>query len=192
MLTEDEKYRINADLEAGCRMIRIPPDKASEAFEFIDRTIQANGQAWTADRWPNAEFNRRGLSRFHPLVLINGDPVIGEGTKIGIMSEIYDKGGIVEIGANVDCASFVAVNCASSHRRTVGLANPLLVDFAPIRIGDNVFIGSHSFIGMGTQIGHHSVVAAGTIIIGKTVPPYSLVWGAHPCRIRKGYYRGKT
>lgn len=139
------------------------------------------------------ELNRRleWWERFHPLVLINGEPEIGEGTKIGIFSEIFDKGGIVRIGDNVDCASFVAINCASSHRRTVGLANPLLVDFAPIEIGDHVFIGSHSFIGMGTQIGHHSVVAAGTIIRGgRSFPPYSLIFG-NPARVKKGYYYGK-
>ena len=124
--------------------------------------------------------------RFHELVLINGNPVIGDGTKIGVLSEIYDKGGIVKIGANCDIASFVAINCADSHARTLGHAET--VDCRPIEIGDNVFIGSHVFIGGGTVIGHHSVVGAGTIVIDREIPPYSLVYGPHPCKVKRGYY----
>ena len=151
----------------------MPIEKKDEAWAFVKKEME------------------KLKNRFHPLVLINGNPVIGDGTKIGIFSEVYDHGGIVEIGANCDIASFVAINCGDSHRRVVEDAQ-LGVDCRPIRIAQNVFVGSHCFIGGGTTIGHNSVIAAGTIIIGKTVPPYSLVWGAHPCRIRKGYYRGKA
>lgn len=131
------------------------------------------------------------MSRFHELVLINGTPQIGEETKIGIFSEVYDKGGIVKIGANCDIASFVAINCADSHRKTLGLSDE--VELLPIEIGDNVFIGTHSAILGGCKIGHHSVIGAGVILPKRTeVPPYSKVWrsdgGLHWLA---GYY-GKT
>jgi len=141
--------------------------------------------------WCLNEELKNGESRFHPLCLINGHPKIGQRVRLGVLSEVYDKGGIVEIGDDTDVGSFSAISCGDSHRRVV-IDPQLAVDCRPIRIEQNVFIGSHCFVGGGTTIGHHSVVAAGTIIIGKKVPSYSLVWGAHPCRIRRGYYHGKT
>ena len=128
-------------------------------------------------------------NKFHPLVFINGEPEIGEGTFIGFFSEINAKGAKVRIGKNCDIASFVSINCADSHKKTIGVSSE--IERKKIVIEDNVFIGSHSFIGGGVHIGHHSVIAAGTILInvGK-IPPYSLIIG-NPPMIRKGYYKNK-
>lgn len=140
-----------------------------------------------------AEFKRLFLAmmqnkdnRFHPLVWINGDPEVGEGTYIGGLSEINAKGARVVIGKNCDIASFVAINVADSHKRTIGIADRS--DIRDITIGDNVFIGSHSAILGGTVIGHHCVIAAGTVLRGETVAPYSLAIG-NPAVIKPGYYR---
>jgi len=112
--------------------------------------------------------------RFHELVLINGDPVIGMGTQIGIFSEIYDKGGIVRIGAYCDIASFVAINCADSHAKCMEWSDE--IELLPIEIGEHVFIGTHSAILGGCRIGHHSVIGAGVVLPKRTViEPYSLV-----------------
>jgi acetyltransferase-like isoleucine patch superfamily enzyme len=125
-------------------------------------------------------------NRFHPLVWINGDPEIGEGTYIGGLSEINAKGARVTIGRNCDIASFVAINVADSHRRTIGIAEQ--PDLRDIQIGDNVFVGSHSVILGGTTIGHNSVIGAGTVLRREAVPPYSLAIG-NPVLVKAGYYR---
>lgn len=127
--------------------------------------------------------------RFHPLVLINGDPKIGEGTRIGIFSEVYDHGGIVKIGRDCDIASLVGLNCASSHRRCLGIEKE--IDCKPISLGDNVFVGEMSVILGGAHIGHHCVVAAGTVVREGVYEPYSLIFG-NPCRVRRGYYKKKV
>lgn len=124
-------------------------------------------------------------NRFHPLVWINGNPEIGENVCIGGMSEVNAKGAKVIIGDNCDIASFVAINCADSHRRCLGLESEICR--RDIIIENNVFIGSHSVIKGGAKIGHHSVVASGTIVDGKEIPPYSLVSG-NPMIIKAGYY----
>jgi acetyltransferase-like isoleucine patch superfamily enzyme len=126
-----------------------------------------------------------GVRRFHELVLINGNPEIGEGTRIGIFSEVYDMGGIVEIGRDCDIASFVSINCACSAHRTLQRSN--VVDRKPIRIGSHVFIGSHSFIGGGSIIGDYCVVAAGTIARRVRAPDYSLIFG-NPAKVKRGHY----
>lgn len=123
---------------------------------------------------------------FHPLVWINGDPVVGEGTYIGGLSEINAKGARVTIGRHCDIASFVAINVADSHKRTVGAADRS--DLRDIIIGDNVFIGSHSVILGGAVIGNNSVIAAGTVVRAVEIPPFSLVVG-NPPLVKAGYYR---
>ncbi len=114
---------------------------------------------------------------------ISGNPVIGKNVSIGFWTEINAKGAIVIIGDNCDIASFVAINAADSHKRCLGLSDE--IEREDITLENNVFIGSHCFIGGGTYIGHHSVIAAGEIVIGKTIPPYSLVVNG---KIKEGYY----
>lgn len=127
-------------------------------------------------------------NRFHPLVWINGEPEIGENVSIGGMSEINAKGARVVIGDNCDIASFVAINCADSHKKCIGLMSE--IERKDIIIENNVFIGSHSFIKGGAHIGHHSVIAAGSVVDGVEIPPYSLV-GGNPVQIKAGYYLKK-
>jgi len=124
-------------------------------------------------------------NRFHPLVWILGEPEIGENVYIGGLSEINARGALVVIGDNCDIASFVTINCADSHRMCIGLSDH--VERRDITLEHNVFVGSHCVIKGGAHIGHHSVVAAGTVVDGVRVPPYSLVIG-NPMQVKEGYY----
>lgn len=124
-------------------------------------------------------------NRFHPMVWILGDPQIGDGVSIGGFSEVNAKGAVVRIGRGCDIASFVSINCADSHKKCIGRSRD--IERKDIIIGENVFIGSHSFVKGGANIGHHSVIAAGTVVDGVCIPPYSLVYG-NPMICRDGYY----
>jgi len=132
-------------------------------------------------------------NKFHPLVWINGDPIIGKNVYIGFFSEINAKGAKVIIGDNCDIASFVAINCADSHKKCLGIMD--CEERKDIIIENNVFIGSHCVVKGGAIIGHHSVIAAGTIVDGVRIPPYSLLIG-NPMIVKDGYYnkyfKGKT
>lgn len=124
---------------------------------------------------------------FHPLVSINGEPKIGKNVCIGFFSEVNAKGVKVRIGDNCDIASFVAINAADSHKRCLGLEKE--IERKDITLENDVFVGSHCFIGGGVYIGHHSVVGAGTIIAKPCkIPPYSLIIG-NPAQVKEGYYK---
>ena len=125
---------------------------------------------------------------YHPLVWINGRPKIGKGTYIGGFSEVNAKGATILIGKNCDIASFVTINVADTHNRCIEKTKNK--DVRNIKIGDNVFIGSHSVILGGAKIGNNSVVSAGTVVRSKNIPPYSLVFG-NPVVIKKGYYKNR-
>ena len=81
---------------------------------------------------------------FHPLVWISGEPKIGDNVSIGFLSEINAKESQITIGNNCDIASFVAINCADSHKRCIGKQDE--IERKEIIIENNVFIGSHSVI----------------------------------------------
>lgn len=125
---------------------------------------------------------------YHPFVWINGDPEIGENTYIGGMTEIYAKGARVSIGSNCDIASFVSINCSDSHKKTIGISEE--VDRADITLGNNVYVGTMSFIGGGTHIGHHSVIGAATSVPKGVYPPYTLIVG-NPATVKPRYYENK-
>ena len=76
-------------------------------------------------------------NNFHPLVHILGEPEIGKGTYIGLYSEINANKALVKIGVNCDIASFVAINCADSHKMTI--EKKTTIDRGNIIIEDNVF-----------------------------------------------------
>lgn len=123
---------------------------------------------------------------FHALVFVKGDPKLGKNVYIGLFSEINAKGAEVIIGDNCDIASFVSINVADSHKKCIGLKKE--DERKSIIIENNVFIGSHCFVKCGAYVGHHSVVAAGTIVEGIKIPPYSLIYG-NPMKVKEGYYK---
>src|SRR3989338_6041954 len=134
-----------------------------------------------------SELIKMPKNQFHPLVYIGGEPEIGKNVYIGLLSEVNAKGAKVKIGDNCDIASFVSINVADSHKRKIGLAKE--IERKDIILENNVFVGSHCFIGGGVEIGHHSIVAAGTVITKPIkVPPYSLVVG-NPAVVKEGYYK---
>lgn len=124
---------------------------------------------------------------FHPLVFINGNPKIGKNVYIGLFSEVNARDANVVIGDNCDISSFVSINAADSHKKCIGLSDQ--IERGDIILEDNVFVGSHSFIGGSVHIGHNSVVAAGTILMNSgKIPPYSLIIG-NPAKIKKNHYK---
>lgn len=127
-------------------------------------------------------------NRFHPLVWICGNPQIGKNVNIGGMSEVNANDATVIIGDNCDIASFVAINCADSHKKCINISKE--IERRDITIENNVFIGSHCVIKGGSYIGHHSVIAAGTIVESVKIPPYSLVIG-NPMQVKPEYYKDK-
>ena len=123
---------------------------------------------------------------YHPLVFITGNPKIGKNVYIGLFSEINAKNAKVVIKDNCDISSFVSINAADSHKKCIGLMDD--TERGEIILENNVFVGSHSFIGGNIHIGHNSVVAAGTILINLGyIPPYSLIVGNPPI-VKKKYY----
>jgi acetyltransferase-like isoleucine patch superfamily enzyme len=134
------------------------------------------------------KFTEFKTNPYHPFVKIAGEPEIEENVKIGFFSEINAKNSYIKIGSNCDIASFVSINVADSHKKCLEIDEK--IERKKIILENNVFVGSHCLIKGGAEIGHHSVIAAGTIVDGVKIPPYSLVSG-NPMKIKNEYYKQK-
>jgi carbonic anhydrase/acetyltransferase-like protein (isoleucine patch superfamily) len=122
-------------------------------------------------------------NRYNPLAWIIGEPTIGEGTWIGAFTLIDGRGGL-SIGRGCDISSGAHLLTHSSAWRCVTERKYNHVDEWPTVIEDYVFVGENATVLMGVRIGHHSIVAAGSVVLqGTIVPPYSLIAGT-PARVR--------
>lgn len=122
--------------------------------------------------------NRLPANPYNPLAWITGCPQIGEGTWIGAFTLIDGLGGLT-IGRGCDIASGAQVLTHSTVKRCVSERRYSHIDKKPTRIEDYVFIGANAVVLMGCTIGHHSVIAAGAIVLeGTIIPPFSLFAGA--------------
>ena len=111
-----------------------------------------------------------------------GDVIIGDYSRIGIHNTII---GPVVIGSHVHLAQGITVT-ALNHRfeDSDQRIDQQGVETWPVRISDDVWIGSNAVILPGVHIGTHSVVAAGAVVT-KDVADYTLVAGVPAREIKK-------
>lgn len=121
----------------------------------------------------------------YPDVRVRGKAFIGKHVSIGFWTELNADRSSIVIGDGCDIGSFCSLNVADSHKKCIGLMDKH--EYKPIVLEHSVFVGSHCVIKGGAHIGHQSVIAAGTVVDGVGIPPYSLVSG-NPMVVRKGYY----
>lgn len=120
---------------------------------------------------------------YNPHCWITGTPAIGEGCWIGAFTLIDGQGGLT-IGKGCDISSGAQILTHSTAKRCVS-ERRVAIERKPTVIEDHVFVGTNAVILMGCRIGHHSIVAAGAVVLEDTViPPYSLVAGV-PARVVK-------
>jgi acetyltransferase-like isoleucine patch superfamily enzyme len=110
--------------------------------------------------------------------LEKGNVHIGPGTWIGpfcVIDGEYDK---VTLGKGVNISSGAQVLTHDTVKRCISEGKYSKIDHSPTIIEDYVFVGTNAVILKGCTIGHHSIIAAGTVVMQQTViPPFSLVAG---------------
>jgi acetyltransferase-like isoleucine patch superfamily enzyme len=122
-----------------------------------------------------------------------GRIVIGDWCYLGVNSRIWSGGEIV-IGSRVLIAHNVSIfdndthpfDAAARHRQFVDIyttGHPAEIDLgeAPVRIGDDAWIGAGATILKGVTIAEGAVVAAGAVVT-RDVPRFAVV-GGNPARV---------
>lgn len=100
----------------------------------------------------------------------------GSGLSINTGALLDGRGGIL-IGDDVLIGPYVVIN--SSEHAHKQLDVPMTsVDhiMAPVRIGNDVWIGANAVVTGGIEIGDGAVIAAGAVVT-RDVPPYAIVGG---------------
>lgn len=127
-------------------------------------------------------------NRWNRHALVVGEPTVGEGTWIGPFTVIDGSGGL-EIGKGCDISAGAQIYTHSTVHRCLSERKYDTVDRKKTFIGDYVHVGANATILMGARIGHHSVIAAGALVLeGTEVPPYATVVGV-PGRIHESAAR---
>lgn len=180
-MSEDSKMRAGLEFD-------------SSSDEFKAARERADGLCARLNALPMNHPDREALMRelFGSLgngcgVCANFHAEIGSNTHIGdgffanincVMIDLHDIiiGNRVQFGPNV---SIITVNHPlSAAKRAAGIGTA-----APVRIEDDVWIGTGAIVLPGVTVGKGSIIAAGSVVT-KDVPPYSLVAGV-PAVVKK-------
>lgn len=149
--------------------------KGSVLYRSVRKDIAPFNKFWLGDYSVIEDF-----SLVNNLV---GDVIIGSYSRIGLNNVLI---GPVKIGSNVNFAQNVTVSGLDhNYKDTSKRIDEQGVSTSLISIDDNVWIGANSVITKGITIGKHCIIAAGSVI-GKDVPPFSVVAG-NPARVIKSY-----
>lgn len=118
------------------------------------------------------------------------------GSSSGLTSAVLSARTLIQIGNHVNIGANARIYDHDFHsldfrdRRSSRLDREA-VKTAPVIIGDDCFIGTGSIILKGVNIGARSIVAAGSVVSLKEIPPDSLV-GGNPARIIKRDINGAS
>jgi acetyltransferase-like isoleucine patch superfamily enzyme len=110
--------------------------------------------------------------------------VTGKNCWIGVDAVLSAGQGGIFIGDNVLIAAHTVIVCGNHDFSKVGLSTLDQPYYGrPIRIGSDVWIGTHAVILGGVTIGDHAVIAAGAVV-NADVEPYAVAGGV-PARVLK-------
>jgi acetyltransferase-like isoleucine patch superfamily enzyme len=163
------------------------------------RNLQVSGKVYFRPNGPNtiqlgenvtinARFLTNTVGLANPCLLeCLKDGKIKVGNNSGMSSAIISSRSSITIGDNVNIGGNVRVfdhdfhSINYIHRRRGGedLQN---VKSAPVLIEDDVFIGTNAIILKGVHIGARSIIAAGSVVSLKQIPPDTIV-GGNPARV---------
>lgn len=118
--------------------------------------------------WGNTYLNANGE---------HGSIAVGDGSHIDQFCVLYGQGGLT-IGARCAIAAGVTIYTQTNQYRAAPqkeiLAQPVI--YAPVKIGDDVWIGARAVILPGVIVGSHAVVGAGAVVT-RNVPEWRIVAG---------------
>lgn len=157
------------------------PSQINERKEILKKLLASTGENFFIEPplhmayGKNTHIGENFYANFNLVIVDDGDVYIGDNVMIAPNVTISPTGHPVEL-----------------ETRKLGMQFSI-----PIRIGNNVWIGSNSVILPGVSIGDNSVIGAGSIVT-RNIPPNVVAVG-NPCKVlrpidendKKFYYKDK-
>lgn len=127
------------------------------------------------DRWKKAQFAGFGSgSSVYDSCLILGDVKMGSNCWVGPYTILDGSGGGLEIGDNCHISSGVHIYTHSTVNKVI---HGTEIEYAPVKIGNNVYIGPNSIISRGVTIGDQVVIGA-LSFVNKSIPERHKAYGS--------------
>lgn len=98
------------------------------------------------------------------------------GENCGFSGTVVGAFASVDIGNNVRCGANTVISDGDWH-----LSDPRVSPPAPVKIGDNVWLGLNVTVLKGAVIGENSIIGAGSVVSGN-IPP-NVIAAGNPCRV---------
>lgn len=180
---------------AGELYLASDPELAAESLRAA-RLVQRYSQTAAGDREQRTQILQELLGR------VGDNPAIvppfhcDYGSHISIGDRFYmNYGGVildcntVQIGDDVLCGPYVQIY-AAYHPIDPAVRLTGLELAAPVRIGNNVWIGGGAIICPGVTIGDNTTIGAGSVVT-KDIPANVLAVG-NPCRVIRSLTEGRA
>ena len=127
------------------------------------------------DRWERAKFLGFGKdTSIYDSSLVLGDVKVGEGTWIGPFTVLDGSGGL-EIGSFCSISAGVQIYTHDSVKWALS-GGKEKYEYAPVKIGDNCYIGPQTVIAKGVTIGNNAVIGASSFV-KRDVQAFTIVAG---------------
>lgn len=115
----------------------------------------------------------------HCIVHIKEDTQFAGKTELATM-----EGTKIEVGRDCLFSANISLRAGDSHSVIDAETGTRLNKSKDIIIGDHVWIGNTVIVTKGTVIGEHSVIATGSVVVGKTYPR-NVALGGNPAKVIK-------
>lgn len=157
----------------------------AEGIPFIN--VSLNGSFSVGDNFimHNDKFHNSNGRREQCMFKVVNDAKLTIGNNVGMSATAIMCHQKVTIGDNVMIGGNTVIYDTDFHslkadNRTDSKSDKSNTAKAPVKIHDNVFIGSHCTILKGVTIGECSIVGSCSVVT-KSIPPYQ-IWAGNPAR----------
>lgn len=114
----------------------------------------------------------------------NNQVILGDDFKCGANTHLAAIEGTSIVFGN-DCllSANISVRTGDSHS-ILDLDGNRINTSKSVLIGEHTWIGNSVLIFKGANVGHHSIIAGGSVVTGKTTPPHTII-GGNPAKVLK-------
>jgi len=127
-------------------------------------------------RWSN----RLGINRPCMISTLSATARIRIGARAGLSGTVIGAAELIEIGDNVLCGANVTITDTDWHGLSPA-SRGSSGESAPVRVGNNVFLGLNTIVLKGVTIGDNSVIGAGSVVT-RSIPP-NVIAAGNPARV---------
>lgn len=157
-------------------------DRVVAAVSFRARALAYRSHTFAL----RAELRSRGAT-IHPTAHLGRFHFVGDAALLSIGEEaVINDRVLLNAGARLRIGRYASISSSAQvhtgYLRSGG--HPRLHEFAPVTIGDNVWIAAGSIISAGVTIGSNSIVGAGAVVT-RDVPCNVLVAGVPARFVRR-------